>query len=80
MFPCTEECRSIWKDGQVLEENVQYELRLHLRKDAMLAYPIVHESDLWAEIWKAVRKEAFGRNIPDECIEELKKKYTITRK
>ena len=44
-----------------------------------LATPL-NEDQLWYAVWKAVRKETLGRNIPDECIEDLKKKYHITRK
>jgi hypothetical protein len=94
-IPCSEQCRSIFKDGQFIEEGKDFKVGCPVDETkaycqypkctcTLIAHPInkdnTNEDDLWAEIWKAVRKEAFGRNVPDECIAELKKKYHITLK
>jgi hypothetical protein len=93
--PCSEECRSIWKDGQVLEEGKDYKVGCPVDKTKaycqypkctciLIAYPIkqdnTNEDDLWKDIIVYCNKDYYVPMSRSTLIEELKKKYNITRK
>lgn len=90
-IPCSEECRTTFKDGQLLTEGVEYEVQeqnaffaiLGDGKSMPLAIPIKQDNtnedeqlESWRDIWE------IGQRIRDKSnmIDAWTEKYTITKR